>query len=60
MPLIGYLLGSTFEKYITDIDHWIAFALLGLLGINMIKEALSKKEWVSVFGAFISTFLFAF
>ena len=44
MPLIGYLLGSTFEKYITDIDHWIAFALLGLLGINMIKEALSKNE----------------
>lgn len=44
MPLIGYLLGSTFEKYITDIDHWIAFALLGLLGINMIKEALSKHE----------------
>ncbi len=43
MPLIGYLLGSSFEKYITPVDHWIAFALLGLLGANMIKEALSKK-----------------
>ena len=39
MPLIGFLLGSTFEKYITSYDHWIAFALLVLLGLNMIKEA---------------------
>lgn len=44
MPLIGYILGSTFEKYITNIDHWIAFVLLGLLGANMIKEAFSKEE----------------
>lgn len=44
MPLIGYLLGTTFEKYITNIDHWIAFLLLGLLGINMIKEALSEHK----------------
>ena len=41
MPLIGYLLGSTFAKYIEPVDHWVAFALLSLLGINMIKEALS-------------------
>lgn len=44
MPLIGYLLGSQFEKYITRIDHWIAFILLALIGLNMIKEAFSKKE----------------
>lgn len=44
MPLIGYLLGSRFEKYITRIDHWIAFILLALIGGNMIKEAFSKKE----------------
>lgn len=44
MPLIGYLLGSQFEKYITAIDHWIAFVLLGLIGASMIKEALSKEE----------------
>jgi putative Mn2+ efflux pump MntP len=44
MPLIGYFLGSRFEKYITSIDHWIAFALLAAIGINMIREALSKKE----------------
>ena len=43
MPLIGYLLGTSFEKYITPVDHWIAFVLLGLLGANMLKEALSKE-----------------
>jgi len=44
MPLIGYILGSAFEKHITRFDHWIAFALLGLLGVNMIREAFSKEE----------------
>ena len=44
MPLIGFLLGSTFEKYITAYDHWIAFALLSLLGANMIKEAVFGEE----------------
>ncbi len=44
MPLIGYLLGYRFEKYITAVDHWIAFVLLGIIGGNMIREALSKKE----------------
>ena len=44
MPTIGYLLGSRFEQYVTTIDHWIAFVLLALIGINMIKEALSKEE----------------
>lgn len=44
MPFIGYLLGSSFQSYITSIDHWIAFILLGLIGASMIKEALSKQE----------------
>jgi len=44
MPLIGFLLGSAFAKYIEPVDHWIAFVLLGLLGANMIKEAFSKEE----------------
>ena len=44
MPYIGYILGSQFEHYITAIDHWIAFILLGLIGISMIKEALGKEE----------------
>ncbi len=44
MPLIGYFLGSAFERYITPVDHWVAFVLLGLIGANMIKESLSKDE----------------
>ena len=44
MPSVGYLLGSRFEKYVTSIDHWIAFVLLALIGINMIRESLSGEE----------------
>ena len=43
MPTVGYLLGSLFEAYITNIDHWIAFALLVFIGGNMIREAFSKE-----------------
>lgn len=42
MPLIGYLLGSAFEQYITAFDHWVAFGLLLIIGGNMLKEGLSK------------------
>ncbi len=44
MPLLGFLLGATFEKYITTFDHWIAFILLAFIGANMIKEAFSAEE----------------
>jgi putative Mn2+ efflux pump MntP len=44
MPLIGYFLGKAFEKYITSLDHWIAFILLGLIGAMMIKESFEKEE----------------
>ncbi len=39
MPITGYFLGAAFESYITSIDHWIAFVLLSIIGIGMIKEA---------------------
>lgn len=44
MPLIGYLLGIRFQEAITAYDHWIAFLLLGIIGYNMIREALSGEE----------------
>ena len=44
MPAIGYLIGYRFRENITFLDHWIAFILLAIIGINMIKEALSKEE----------------
>ena len=44
MPAIGYLLGSVFESYITEFDHWIAFGLLLFIGGKMLKEGLSGEE----------------
>ena len=44
MPLVGYLLGISFQDKICSIDHWIAFILLGIIGLNMIKEAISKEN----------------
>lgn len=44
MPFIGYLLGKNFESFITSIDHWIAFILLSIIGINMIRECLKNDE----------------
>ena len=44
MPVIGYLLGTSFESLVTKIDHWIAFALLVLIGINMLKESFGNES----------------
>ena len=44
MPALGYVLGTTFANKSAAIDHWIAFILLGLIGVNMIKEALGKED----------------
>ncbi|WP_295566210.1 manganese efflux pump MntP family protein [uncultured Holdemanella sp.] len=43
MPAIGYFAGSHFAEYIQSIDHWIAFILLGFIGINMIREGKEEK-----------------
>jgi putative Mn2+ efflux pump MntP len=55
MPIIGYLLGSRFEKYIDAIAPWVAFILLALIGFNMIREALSKKEETAEAGLDVKT-----
>ncbi len=44
MPLLGWLLGSRFADYITEYDHWIAFALLSIVGGKMLWEAFSSHE----------------
>ncbi|MDO4291610.1 MAG: manganese efflux pump MntP family protein [Eubacteriales bacterium] len=51
MPLAGYLLGITFSSLITSIDHWIAFVLLCLIGINMIRESRSCETVSDCFDA---------
>ena len=40
MPLIGFFLGTLFAAAIEAVDHWVAFGLLGIIGFNLLKEAL--------------------
>ena len=47
MPVMGYFLGAQFEHFITNIDHWISFGLLLIIGVNMIREALGEEETTS-------------
>lgn len=44
MPTIGYFLGSGFQKYITNFDHWIAFGLLVFIGAQMVYEAFREEQ----------------
>lgn len=44
MPLLGYLLGSSFRAFVESIDHWIGFILLSIIGIHMIKESREEVE----------------
>lgn len=44
MPLLGYLLGVRFEAMVANVDHWIAFVLLGLIGANMVRESGTGEE----------------
>ncbi len=44
MPLLGWLLGARFERYIVSVDHWIAFVLLAGIGGNMLREAFREEE----------------
>ena len=39
MPLLGFFLGTSFRETVESVDHWIAFTLLVLIGINMIRES---------------------
>ena len=43
MPIIGFFLGSSFETIVKNIDHWIAFVLLGMIGIGMIRESFDDE-----------------
>ena len=44
MPLIGFFLGTLFAEAIQAVDHWVAFILLGIIGVNMLKEAFEQEE----------------
>lgn len=56
MPLIGYLLGSSFTNLIESVDHWLSFALLAIIGFNMVKE--SREEAQTLDGSFSAKAMF--
>ena len=49
MPLIGYVLGSSFTNIISSFDHYIIFVLLFGIGFNMMREGLSKESITCAF-----------
>ena len=46
MPIIGYFVGGSFYEAIQSVDHWLSFALLLLIGVNMIRESRGGEEHV--------------
>ena len=44
MPLLGWLLGIQFQALISTVDHWIAFLLLSVIGVNMVRESREESE----------------
>ncbi len=44
MPTIGFFLGTLFAQAIQAIDHWVAFVLLAIIGVNMLKEAFEQED----------------
>lgn len=49
MPLAGWVLGFYLKSYIEDIDHWVAFGLLGFIGLRMISETIRSKDGVKIY-----------
>ena len=44
MPLIGFFIGNCFSKYIKNVDHWVAFLVLGFIGGKMIVDAIKEMR----------------
>lgn len=52
MPILGYYLGSWCVDFIGKVDHWVAFGLLALIGLNMIRTAVFEKDEDNVDASF--------
>ena len=46
MPSFGYFLGSRFEHLLNSVGHWVAFILLAVIGVNMVRESFGGDETV--------------
>lgn len=44
MPFFGWLLGFRFAGYIQSVDHWVAFALLTVIGGHMVRESFEEEK----------------
>ena len=44
MPVIGWTLGSGLASWLTRIDHWVAFGILALIGLNMLRGAFAGED----------------
>ncbi len=44
MPIIGWYGGMTIQKWVVAVDHWVAFALLGFIGVRMLWEAFHQEK----------------
>jgi manganese efflux pump family protein len=57
MPVVGWLIGSSFAEYIKAADHWIAFGLLSMIGVKMIYESKNANQTSDVFSLKYSVIL---
>lgn len=46
MPSLGYFLGSRFEHLLNSVGPWVAFILLAVIGVNMVRESFGGDEAV--------------
>jgi len=44
MPILGWLLGHWAAAFLDQFAHWIAFVILGYLGVRMIRDARRKDS----------------
>lgn len=44
MPILGFVLGTTFSETVHRYQHWIALFLLSAIGLNMLREALHDSS----------------
>ena len=49
LPLLGALLGDAFSSIMSKADHWIAFALLFIIGLKMIMDGRNFKLKEKIF-----------
>ena len=59
MPLIGYFAGRFLSDFVTNYSHWIAFILLAIIGVSMIKESFGDEEQIDASMDVKSMFLLA-